>query len=380
MRKSGANTFRYGQPRDLLSIQPYSAAAGWTQAGNRLHQFRLSVAVYTGYADNLSLMDLKGKILQPQRAQRVFDVESLYPENAGAGLLRLFFQMERHLPPHHFVRHFLRTGIRHGNGIHHRAPTNDDTPVGGLLDLLQLVGDENDRFSLPGQVADDLHQLINLPGHQYGGRLVENQNIRIPVQHLQNFCPLLHAYRNFFNSGCGVDFHAVSLGQGFHTRLRPLQVHMERTARFQTQYNVFCNSKIMNQLEVLMNHSDAKFVCVPGTFDLHRLSLNQNPAGIRAVNSHQNIHESGFSRAIFTEKSQNLSPVQLKRDMIVGPQPGKILDNILHFQNNLRIHQMPLFPPAAPVAAANINWEKKQETAPLFLPISLLCYQISSTR
>ena len=68
-------------------------------------------------------------------------------------------------------------------------------PVGDRLDLLELVGDEDDRLTGRLQRAHHVEQLVDLLRGQHGGRLVEDQQVDLADQGLDDLDPLLYADR-----------------------------------------------------------------------------------------------------------------------------------------------------------------------------------------
>ena len=70
------------------------------------------------------------------------------------------------------------------------APEHGDA-VGDLEHLVQLVADEDDRHVLRRQRAEDGEQILRLLRRQDGGRLVEDEDVRVPVERLQDLDALL---------------------------------------------------------------------------------------------------------------------------------------------------------------------------------------------
>ena len=54
-------------------------------------------------------------------------------------------------------------------------------------------------------------QLVDFLGRQHGGRLVENQDLVVPVQHFQNFRALLHTDGDVLDQRVRIDPQAVFL-------------------------------------------------------------------------------------------------------------------------------------------------------------------------
>src|SRR5438445_229600 len=78
-------------------------------------------------------------------------------------------------------------------------------------DLVQLMCDQYDGFSLVLQAPDRREKLLDLLGSQNGGWFVENQKLRLAVQDLENLHALLHPHRERFYSCPEIDVNAVGL-------------------------------------------------------------------------------------------------------------------------------------------------------------------------
>ena len=76
-------------------------------------------------------------------------------------------------------------------------------------DLVELVGDEEDGLPLLGKAPHDLHELVDLLGGQHGGGLVEDQNLIVPVEHLQDLGSLLHTNGDVLHLGVQIHMELV---------------------------------------------------------------------------------------------------------------------------------------------------------------------------
>ena len=67
------------------------------------------------------------------------------------------------------------------------------------------------RMVLPSlaKLPHDLHQLVDLLRGQHGGGLVKDQNLIVPVEHLQDLHSLLHTHGDILH--LGVQIHRESL-------------------------------------------------------------------------------------------------------------------------------------------------------------------------
>ena len=125
--------------------------------------------------------------------------------------------------------------------------------VGNRHNLRQLMGDEEDRLALRRQIAHNLHQLVNLLRRQDGGRLVENQDFVVAVEHFEDFRALLHPNGDILHLRVGVDVQPVTLGQRQHLLPRLFLLQEAEFRRFNAQNDVVQHGEALHQLEVLVD-------------------------------------------------------------------------------------------------------------------------------
>ena len=204
-----------GGAGDVLAAERDLAGLQGLQARQAVDQLRLAVAVNTGNADNLSRPDRKGDILHSIVVMELGGHgHTLHHQDGILGLGGLLVDCELHVPAHHHAGQLFTAGL----GDVHRADVfalpQDRAAVRHGHDLIQLVGDEQDGFALCRQVLHDLHQLVDLLRRQHSGGLVEDQDLIVPVEHLQDLRALLHAHGDILHQCVRVHLQAVLLRQG----------------------------------------------------------------------------------------------------------------------------------------------------------------------
>ena len=204
-----------GGAGDVLAAERNLAGLQGLQARQAVDQLRLAVAVNTGNADNLSRPDRKGDILHSIVVMELGGhSHTLHHQDGILGLGGLLVDCELHVPAHHHAGQLFTAGL----GDVHRADVfalpQDRAAVRHGHDLIQLVGDEQDGFALCRQVLHDLHQLVDLLRRQHSGGLVEDQDLIVPVEHLQDLRALLHAHGDILHQRVRVHLQAVLLRQG----------------------------------------------------------------------------------------------------------------------------------------------------------------------
>ena len=68
-------------------------------------------------------------------------------------------------------------------------------PISDLIDLVEEVGDEDNRDAMGLEIAHDLEQNLDLVGVETGGRLVEHQHPRVVFKSARNGDQLLNRQR-----------------------------------------------------------------------------------------------------------------------------------------------------------------------------------------
>ena len=78
------------------------------------------------------------------------------------------------------------------------------------------MGDDDDRFAVALHVAHNGKQLVCLLRGEHGSRLVQNQNVRAAVEHLDDLNGLLLRNGHIVDLLIGIYFKTVTLGNLLH--------------------------------------------------------------------------------------------------------------------------------------------------------------------
>ena len=291
-----------GLSDDVFLFVEDGALAGLHQPRDGLAQLLLAASSHAGHAQDFPGADVKADVV----------------ETAGA-VLPIHRQID-HLEQDLLIRH-LRTADLQGDGLaHHQLGqplfigfgcrdrlhafpfAQDGHPVADGHHLAQLVGDDDDRAALLLHPAKDLEQLVRLLGGQYGGRLVEDQDLRPPVQHLEDLHRLLFAHRHVVYLFVRVDFQAE--GGAEFPDLLPQEGRLA-VALPDAQHDVVHRAEHLHQLEMLMDHADPQLHGVTRGVDDHLMPADGDAARVGMVNPRQHVHKRGFSRSVFPQQGQD---------------------------------------------------------------------------
>ena len=317
---------------DILPIQVDFAADERFQARQTVHELRLTVAINARKADDFARAHLQRHIFD--RVVLVHmgrDGHVFYLQHDLAGLRRFLLDVEVDVAPDHHRGQFLRRGVLRVHRADVLALAQHRAAVGNRHNLRQLMGDEEDRLALCCQIAHNLHQFVNLLRRQDGGRLVENQDFVVAVEHFEDFRALLHPNGDILHLRVGVDVQPVTLGQRQHLLPRLFLLQETEFRRFNAQNDVVQHGEALHQLEVLVYHADAQRGGVIGVADGHRFAILPDFAFLRLIQAEKDAHQRRFARAVLTQQRVDFAVAQLEGDVVIGNDAGKALGDMQHF-------------------------------------------------
>ena len=201
-------------------------------------------------------------------------------------------------------------------------------PVRQILHLVQLVGDNDNGLAVVPHVAQHGEKLVRFLGGQDSSGLVQDQNVGAPVQHLDDLHRLLLGHGHIINLLIGVHLKAIGLADAANPLCHLFQVQPPRLV--QAQDDVLRRGEHIHQLEVLMNHADAQVKGILGGADHHFLAVNADLPLVGEVDAGEHIHQGGFAAAVLTQQGQNLAPVDVQPDLVVGHHRAEGLGDVAH--------------------------------------------------
>ena len=198
----------------------------------------------------------------------------------------------------HHVGEGLLVGIRGHNIADILALSQDGHAVGNLQHLVELMGDDDKGLAIGFHVAHDGEQLVGFLGSQHSGGLVQNKDVSAAIQNLDDFHGLLLRNRHIVDLHVGIDVEAILLADVLDFFASIVQIQLT----FQTQNDILRGGKEVNQLKVLVDHTDAKVKGVLGRGNGHGLVVNVDLPLVGEVNTGEHIHQRSFSAAVFTQQ------------------------------------------------------------------------------
>ena len=261
------------------------------------------------------------------------DSQTLHIQHHITGIRRLLLHLQLHRTANHHVGQFLLIGIADVDGTNILTLAKNRATVGNCHDLIELMGNEQDGFTLLGKPLHGCHQFLDLLGSQYCGRLVENQDLIVAVEHLEDFHSLLHTNGDILDLGIQVHLQAILFRQCLHLFPGSLLLQESQLGVFSAQDNIIQHSKHIHQLKVLVHHTDIQRCCIIRVINLDDLAVFLNDTFLRLIQTKQHAHQRRFTCTVFTKQCMDLAPLQLQRNVIICHNAGELFSDIEHFNN-----------------------------------------------
>lgn len=197
------------------------------------------------------------------------------------------------------------------------------------------MGDEEDAFAFLFESPHNLHQFIDFLRSKDSCGLIKNQDVIIPVQHLEDFHTLLHTYRDITDQRIRINAQAVFFTKIHYLFARGIFAQKAMAGILYAQNNVVKHSEALHQLEMLVDHSNPQCVRIVGVVDFHLTAILFDNTFFRLVQAEQYAHQCGFASTILAQKGMDFALAKLQGNVIICFDAGKFLGDVQHFDHIL---------------------------------------------
>ena len=305
-----------------------------------LHQLAAPRPQQAVNAQHLALFEVQAHVVQQPPAARLGQAQMFHlqhllrPVQVHAALKAVVLRVL----PHHVFHDPGQVHVLHVRVGHVLAVPQDGHVVPDLHDLLQPVGDIDDGEALVDELAHDFEQHLHLRCGQGGCGLVHNQDLQVIFNQVArdlHHLLLPHAEvahhrlrRNFMLKAakdglCSLDmFFVVKEGA-----VCPLVAHID----------VLINGKVGEQAQLLVDNADSPCAGVVGVPEGHLLALHIHFPGGGLLNAGDHLHQGGFARPVLANEHVDLTPQQVKGDLVQSLRAGIYLVNFLAVEHHIGI-------------------------------------------
>ena len=194
---------------------------------------------------------------------------------------------------------------------------------------MQLVADVENAAAFGSQAPQHLEQALHGLRRQHRGGLVQDQQARVGQQGTDDLDALALTHAQCMHGAIRIDRQAV--GRCF------LADHgadlRQAVAAVQAEPHVFGDGEGVEQAEMLKHHGDAQRARLLRRFHTHRLTIDGDAAFVGLHGTVDDLHQRGFSSAVFAEYGMDFARLYREGDGLVGSDAGIALGDVGKLQS-----------------------------------------------
>ena len=263
-----------------------------------LEQLALAAARDARDAEHLARVDGEADVIQTLDAELVVSRQPLDDKTLFHVLRLRAVDVQAHGVADHHVGQRLLVGVLGGDVADVLALAQDRHAVGYVEHLVQLVGDDDEGFAVGLHVAHDGEELIRFLRGEDGGGLVQNEDIRPAVEHLDDLDRLLLRNGHIVDLLVGVDVKAVLVADllDLPARLGDVELPLE------AEDDILRRGEEIDELEVLVDHTDTELERILGGGDRYRFAMNVDLPLVGEVDTGEHVHQRRLAAAVFAQQ------------------------------------------------------------------------------
>ena len=210
----------------------------------------------------------------------------------------------------------------------HLAAAQDGRRVAERHDLVQLVGDVEDRAAARRQLSQGLEQLLDFLRRQHRGRLVHDQEFRVEQQSAHDLDALALADAQRRDDPARIELEVI----GFEHPIEFGEQFARREAGVEAKRDVFEHRHRLEQREVLEHHADAEPTSGARIGDADGRAVEDDLALVGREDAVDHLDERRFSRAVLAEERVNLAGLDAQIDVVIRADARKGFADAGEFQ------------------------------------------------
>ena len=240
-------------------------------------------------------------------------------------------------PPDHVLDQACMGMVADRPGRNMSAVAEDGHAVGDCEDLVELVGDVEDRNPKGGQAPDDGEEKRDLVRRERRGRLVHDHDPRLMGEGAGDLDHLLLADRKAAGLGGRIDGEADPLEQRPGIAADRLPIDRAGAAgRVLLEEDVLRHGELGDQRDLLEDDLDPLPDGVAGMVDLGLASADADRAGVFWVDAGKDLDQRRLAGAVLAHESVHLARLEAKIDAVERHHARETLADPGHLQGERR--------------------------------------------
>ena len=183
------------------------------------------------------------------------------------------------------------------------------------------------------QLPHQREQPVGFARRERGGRLVQDQDLRVRVQRAGDLHQLLLGDRQAADQGVRGERRAEPLQHRAAAVAHGAAVDAAAAMRLGAEIDVLRHRQVRRECQLLVDDGDAVPLGRDRVGDGHGLAVDQQlAAGVGLVRAGQNLHQRGLAGAVLAHQRQHLAAPCLEADVVERLDPGEGLGNSAHLE------------------------------------------------
>ena len=221
------------------------------------------------------------------------------------------------------------------NGLDGGAVPDHGNAVSHIGDLIELVGNDDGCHALLLEFQQQVQKHPGILLVQRGGGLVQDQQLHVLRQCLGDLHELLLAGADVLDQGGCFVLQAHLAHMLLRLIIGAVPVHAQLALAFVAEEHILADRQLGDQRQFLMDDDDALLLAVLQRLKLADFTVIDDVAGVASVgiDAAENIHQGGFTRAVLTDQSVDLSPLHFDINIVQGLDAREFLCDVFHHKN-----------------------------------------------
>ena len=272
-------------------------------AEDSTHDFRATGAHKSGHAQNLALAQSEVNIVEKTRLLKVLDLQHYLARLIATGRVELCNRATNHI-----AHDLFPTIVGYRFCIHRNAIAHNCHGIALAEHLFHTVGNIDHSHATLFQGTHYLKKLVGFALGQGCGGFVHDDHLSIHQKVAHDFRHLLltHAALPCFRIKGQLDGNFLTFCFGDLAHFLKVQ-HAPGIGHTVHHEKIFQNGQVRPNIKLLMDKGDAGSFGLQGVFKANLLAIHENLALVLLVNTGEDIHQGGFTSAIFAHQGVDLA-------------------------------------------------------------------------
>ena len=287
----------------------------------------------SGEPDDLACVQSEiERLHDPPSSESLGDQNRLILDRRGGARRVLFGAFE--LPSQHQRNHFRPRQLGDRSAADEAAVAQDRDTVRDFVNLIDEMGDEDNRDAMSLEVPDDLEQERDLVGVEARRRLVEHQHPCVVLERPGDGDELLDGDRIRAERplDVDVDIEALQTLPGALSRRSPIDE--SKLLRLAQKRQILGHRHGRDKVDLLIDRADPERLRVARLADVDRATVEPDFAFVPLQGAGQDLDQGRFAGSVLAHERMDFARLHLEVDAIERPHAGKGLRHAHHFNSS----------------------------------------------